>query len=174
MTTLLTERLKLRPFRASDAPALAAAHMDAETMRYFGYGVAASEAEAMERAETRIADYGEHWAERGYGTWALEDRADASFVGRCGLRYIDELGETELLYLIVRPRWRQGLASEASARALAFGFETCGLDEIVALAMPENIGSRRVMEKAGMRYADELRLWDIDLVRYRLRRDEFR
>jgi len=170
MTTLATARLRLRRFRDADVPSLAAAHLDAETMRYFPYGAAADAAEATRRAEAQVAAYEAHWAARGYGIWALEDRADGSFIGLVGLRFVDELAETELLYRIVRPRWRQGLASEAATRALSYGFEDRGLETIVALAMPANLGSRRVMEKLGMRCDGEARVWDTDLVRYVARR----
>lgn len=170
MTELLTSRLRLRRFRAADGPALAAAHLDAETMRYFPYGAARTEAEALARAEAQIAAYNAHWSARGYGVWALENRADGGFVGRVGLRWLEELGEVELLYLIVRARWRQGLASEAAARTLASGFDEAGLDRIVALAMPANLASRRVMEKVGMRCRDRVRIWGLELVRYAVAR----
>jgi RimJ/RimL family protein N-acetyltransferase len=46
--------------------------------------------------------------------------------------------------------WGHGYATEAARAALAFGFSEAGLDEIVALTVPDNIRSRRVMEKIGM------------------------
>jgi ribosomal-protein-alanine N-acetyltransferase len=46
--------------------------------------------------------------------------------------------------------WGHGYATEAARAALAFGFNALGLDEIVALTAPDNLRSRRVMERIGM------------------------
>ena len=166
MSRLATSRLVLRPFRPSDRPALAATHRDGETMRYFASGVATSDAEAARRAGEQIALYNDHWSEHGFGIWALEDKPDGALVGRVGLRWIAELDEVELLYLITRSRWGEGFAAEAGAAALAFGFRRIGLAEIIALAMPANRASLRVMAKLGMRYRRRQRVWQTDLVRY--------
>ncbi|MDP6708584.1 MAG: GNAT family N-acetyltransferase [Alphaproteobacteria bacterium] len=163
----------MRPFAEADIEALARLHLDSETMRYFPYGASPNIDEARARAMKQIAAYAAHWAERGYGIWALEDRLDGGFVGRLGLRFVDELGEIEILYLVARTRWGQGLASEAGQRALAFGFETAGLDRIVALAMPANAASRRVMEKLGMTREPDRTVWGHDLVCYALTRDSY-
>jgi ribosomal-protein-alanine N-acetyltransferase len=170
---LRTERLLMRPFCEADVEPLARVHLDAETMRYFPYGASPDIDEARARAAKQIAAYAAHWAEWGYGIWALEDRADGGFVGRMGLRFVDELGEAEILYLVVRERWGQGLAAEAGHRAFAFGFETAGLDRIVALAMPANAASRRIMEKLGMRREADRTVWGHDLVYYAIRRRDF-
>jgi RimJ/RimL family protein N-acetyltransferase len=173
MTTLLTSRLRLRPFRPSDTSDLAAQHLDPETMRYFTSGAAGGAAEAMRRAEAQVAAYADHWAAHGYGVWALEWRTDGKFAGRVGLRLIEELRAVELLYLIVRPHWGQGLASEAAEKALEFGFTDRGMVEIIALAMPGNAASQRVMAKIGMRREGEAHVWGHDLVRYATRREDF-
>jgi RimJ/RimL family protein N-acetyltransferase len=168
-----TDRLLLRPFRPTDLPALAAIHRDGDTMRHFGSGVATGDAEAARRAGEQIALYNEHWAEHGFGIWALEDRTDGAFLGRVGLRWIAELDAVELLYLIIRPRWGEGFAAEAGAAALAFGFQRIGLGEIIALAMPANRASLRVMEKLGMGYRCRQRVWQTDLIRCAIDRADF-
>ncbi len=173
MTRLTTERLALRAFRPADLPALAAIHLDRETMRHFTSGVATSEAQAARRAGEQIALYNDHWSEHGFGVWALEDKLDGAFVGRVGLRWLAELDAVELLYLITRPRWGEGLAAEAGAAALAFGFRQIGLGEIIALAMPANRASRRVMEKLEMRYQRRQRIWQAELVCYAIDRAGF-
>lgn len=140
-------------------------------MRFFPYGAAKTETAALERARTQIQGYARHWRERGFGVWALEDRADGGFVGRVGLRHVDELDEVEILYLIVRARWRQGLASEAGRRVPAFAFANLGLHEVIALAMPENVASRAVMAKLSMRHRNAVRIYGADLVCYAIGRD---
>jgi ribosomal-protein-alanine N-acetyltransferase len=74
-------------------------------------------------------------------------------LGRCGFCvFLDNTSEVELGYLLDKSYWRRGLATEASHASLKYGFEVVKLDRIVAIAKPENIASRRVMEKVGMKY----------------------
>jgi ribosomal-protein-alanine N-acetyltransferase len=87
-------------------------------------------------------------------------------IGHCGLLYLDEIAETEVVYALGRRYWGRGLATEAAGAALEFGFTRTRLERIIALAVPANIASRRVMEHLGMRYEAETRMFDLDLVRY--------
>ncbi len=56
---------------------------------------------------------------------------------------------------LARSWWGRGLATEGAQAALAYGFQHLGLSEIVSLTVPGNTRSRRVMEKLGMRYAED-------------------
>lgn len=58
----------------------------------------------------------------------------------------------ELGYRLRRDCWGQGLATEGAAALVDWGFRAAGYDRIVACAMAANHGSRRVMEKLGMRH----------------------
>ena len=58
--------------------------------------------------------------------------------------------DVEVLYALEQRHWGRGFASEAAARALGHGFEALGLDRVVAVARPDNHGSRAVMEKIGL------------------------
>ncbi len=55
---------------------------------------------------------------------------------------------------MLKEHWNKGYATEASIGLLKYGFKTIGLSKIVSSAHAENIPSRRVMEKIGMRYLD--------------------
>jgi RimJ/RimL family protein N-acetyltransferase len=68
-----------------------------------------------------------------------------------------ELGQAELGYRLGPDFWGQGYAAEAAQALVGFGFATLGLHRIYALCHPDNTGSRRVMEKIGMRYEGYLR-----------------
>src|SRR5215212_5509923 len=92
----------------------------------------------------------DYWNLHGLGLWAVEDQADGALMGQCGLFYLDKTTEIEVAYLLAQRYWGQGYATEAARAALRFGFETLGLDRIVAVVRPENAGSRRVLEKAGL------------------------
>jgi RimJ/RimL family protein N-acetyltransferase len=93
--------------------------------------------------------------EIGYTMWAVDDKASGSFIGQCGIRparSIDESAgsEIDLAYHFARQAWGKGYATEAAVAVLAEGLGPIGLDRIMAVALPENHGSWRVMEKAGM------------------------
>ena len=101
------------------------------------------------------------------------DRADGQVIGQSGLRFVDEVGETEILYAYSRSSWGRGLATEAGRATLDFGFEQTPLQRIVAYAVPDNTASTRVMEKLGMTDEGTDRLWDMDLVRYTIGRTDW-
>jgi RimJ/RimL family protein N-acetyltransferase len=162
-TRLETARLVIRTFEPGDAEAWLAMFADPEVRRFVP-----GPAPTMEDFQRAIE--GRHAMERegGYAMWALEEKRTGTFVGQCGLRPADSVWpqagapgppaeggrrEFDLAYHFTRACWNKGYASEAAVAVLAHGLGPLGLDCIIAVAMPENIGSWRVMEKAGMRYA---------------------
>ena len=95
-----------------------------------------------------------HQREHGFCFWAMENRADGTFVGTVGLgrvEYDAHFAPTvQIGWRVARPFWGRGYAPEAATTCLRFGFETLQLPEIVANTAPDNHRSRRVMEKLGM------------------------
>jgi ribosomal-protein-alanine N-acetyltransferase len=77
-------------------------------------------------------------------------------VGGCGL-HISGQGQGEIGYCFNRSYWGQGIAGEAAAALLEFGFNELNLHRIYATCRPENTGSARVMQKLGMKYEGHLR-----------------
>jgi ribosomal-protein-alanine N-acetyltransferase len=100
----------------------------------------------------------EHWNRHGFGLWLLRDRLTREMVGRGGLQstYAPGLVAVEAAWAIMPERWGQGLGTELARAALRVGFQWLELPEIVALTLPDNVASRRVMEKAGFRYEREI------------------
>ena len=68
------------------------------------------------------------------------------------------------------PFWGRGLATEGATASLRYGFEELGLDRIISIAVPENLASRRVMEKLGMTLCGETRFEGSDVVWYAVER----
>jgi RimJ/RimL family protein N-acetyltransferase len=90
--------------------------------------------------------------ERGYAMWAVDVKGTDSFIGQCGLYPAEGKGpEVELAYHYAPATWGHGYATEAAIAVLTYAFGSAGLDQVIALVMPENVGSWRVAEKAGMR-----------------------
>ncbi len=89
----------------------------------------------------------------GFGIEALIERASGTMIGWAGLavpHFLPEiLPAVEVGWRLAGP-WRgRGLATEAGAAAVEFGFTTGGLDRIVSIYEPENVSSGRVMERLG-------------------------
>jgi ribosomal-protein-alanine N-acetyltransferase len=96
----------------------------------------------------------QHWDDYNYGLWMLRDASDNRVAGRCVIRHllIDNVDEVELGYGFHVPYWGKGLATETAKELLRLGREKLRLPSLVAITRPENIGSRRVLEKAGLVY----------------------
>ncbi len=101
----------------------------------------------------------------------LRKEAD-QLIGFCGLRFIDETPEIEILYGLWPEFWRKGFATEAARAVLRYGFEVCGLDRIVAGADPPNSASLRVMERLGMKFDRQDRRNELEVIYYALTREE--
>jgi RimJ/RimL family protein N-acetyltransferase len=147
-TSIATERLLLRPWRASDRAPFAALNADPLVMESFPARLSAAESDAMaDTIEQRMAQQG------GWGLWAVEVPAVADFVGFVGLNPAQEtLGHpaVEIGWRLAAEHWGRGYAPEAARASLAHGFDSLGLEEIVAFTSTGNAKSRRVMEKIGM------------------------
>src|SRR6185369_13401928 len=103
-------------------------------------------------AERTIRHFHDTWAEHSVGPWAVCDREAGKLLGHCGLRYLPDFKGVEALWTLDPQCWGRGLASEAAAASLDFGFDQAGLKEIFAITLPTNLASRGVMENLGMRY----------------------
>jgi RimJ/RimL family protein N-acetyltransferase len=103
--------------------------------------------------------------------WLARDRETGEMVGRGGLQYTysARLNEVEAGWAIVPARWGQGLATEIARASIDTAFGPLGLLYIIALALPGNVASRRVMEKTGFVYEREVIHGGLPHVLYRRR-----
>jgi ribosomal-protein-alanine N-acetyltransferase len=178
LLTLETDRLTLRPYNQMDAEAI--------------YQVVGR----REIAETTVNI--PHPYPRGTVDWWINfineniknDRAyefgiflkqrPHAYIGNCGLPNLSKQhNHAEIAYFISPDYWNQGYAAEAAARIVEFGFKELQLERIHGRCMTKNIGSRRVMEKAGLKYEGlarhEILKWDIyeDVWNFGLIREEW-
>ncbi len=163
-----TPRLVIRSFTLQDAPALhERVFGDPEAMRFIPRGASPS----LDRTRASVERFMRHEREHGFGLWAVELKETGELIGDCGLFLVQGVGpEVEVAYHFGKPWWNKGYATEAASACLAFGFTECRLTEIIAICFPEHLASRRVMEKAGMKYVGPARYYDLDLVKYVKRR----
>ena len=164
--TLKTARLTLRSMTGEDAAALHRINQSEGVLRYFPNTVPPP----LEKVERFVAFQGRHWEQHAYGNWGVVPEGEAEIIGWAGLQFLPELNETEVGFLLDRPFWGLGYATEAAQASLQFGFAACGLDHVIALVHPENSASQRVIAKCGMAYQETLALWGIELRKYRVER----
>jgi RimJ/RimL family protein N-acetyltransferase len=162
---LETERLLVREFVEDDAGAFFAFNGDPDVMRYTGE----PPSESVEQVRRMIRDYPDY-REHGYGRWAVVYKPDDRIVGFNGLKYLDDLEEVDLGYRFRTDYWGRGIATESSLAIVRYGFETLGLDQIIALVMPQNTASIHVLEKLGMTYAEMVHYCQTQVQRWTLRK----
>jgi RimJ/RimL family protein N-acetyltransferase len=149
---LETERLALRAFTMADVDLVTELDSDPAVMRFINGG------RPTPRAEIE-ADYLPGWLAyyeryRGYGFWAAIERVSGEFIGWFHLRPPDgsRPGDVELGYRLRTASWGLGYASEGSRALVELAFAELGAERVFAETMAVNTASRRVMEKAGLRY----------------------
>ena len=143
---LQTRRLTLGPCRPSDRADFIDLERDPEVMRYLNGGHAVDH-EHVDPNATFLMPRGTE-----PHVWTARRTSSGAFVGWFCL-WPDSETVTELGYRLRRADWGQGLASEGAAALVDWGFTSNGYGKIVSGAMATHHGSRRVMEKIGMRHA---------------------
>jgi RimJ/RimL family protein N-acetyltransferase len=167
MVTLETERLLLRMFRETDLDAYAAMSADPEVMRYLGAGQPLTRADAWRQMAMLVG----HWQLRGYGVWAVEERASGALVGRIGLFNPDGWPGLECIWTLARAAWGKGYATEGARRALAYAFTELGLPRVISLIQPGNAASVRVAERIGERLEGRVTLFGSEALVYGISRE---
>ena len=147
-----TERLVLRRFTADDVDLLVELDSDPEVMLYINGGSPTPRREVEDDILPAFLAY--YRRGPGYGFWAMERSSDGTFLGWVHFRpdHNSPADEPELGYRLRRSAWGEGYAAEASRAVIDRGFNEFGVRRVVAFTMAVNLASRRVMEKAGLRY----------------------
>jgi RimJ/RimL family protein N-acetyltransferase len=149
---LETERLLLRRFTESDVANLHDLHGDPEVMRFINGGRPVPRDVIRNETLPRFLRAYERFA--WFGVWAAIERSTGEFVGWFEFYPRKDVGpdEVELGYRLRRSAWGKGYATEGSSALIRKGFTELGVQRVVAETMTVNAASRRVMEKAGLRY----------------------
>jgi len=156
----------LRPFTDADAEPMHRIFGAPDMLRYFP----SSDPPPLERVRAAIPKLLAHWDQHGFGLWAVTLGVTGDLLGRCGLQVIPETDETEVDFLLARDAWGRGFATEAAREAIRFGFDR-GIERIVGIVHPDNVASRRVLEKIGLASAGPARYFGMDCIRYAIERD---
>lgn len=156
------------PIQVSDLDFLAEIWADHEVTRFLpSQGVPISREHTKKALQSFVA----HWQQQGYGIWAIrENTSSFGMIGYCGLRHLGELDEVEVLYGLAREYWGRGIATQAVKASIFYGFNVASLDRVIAMTMPDNQASRRVIEKAGLYYEKQVHMFNLDVLYYSITR----
>jgi RimJ/RimL family protein N-acetyltransferase len=127
-------------------------YADPEVMRFLEDGYPLDRAAAFRSIAVHIG----HWHLRGYGQWALVERATGELVGRAGLWQPEGWPGLEVGWLLDRGSWGRGFATEAGRAAIDYAFGVVGARRVISLIRPGNHPSIRVAERLGESHQDTL------------------
>lgn len=144
-----TDRIILREFTIADYKDVYEFGSNLEVQKYTGDKIIESLNEAKELIKNV---WYEDYKQYGYGRWAVIYKPENKIIGFAGLKYLPEFNETDIGFRFLPEYWGKGLATEVSKEIIKYGFEKLNLEKIIGIAIPENIGSCKVLEKIGLSF----------------------
>lgn len=146
---IATERLVVRNWRDSDRAPFIAMNRDPAVREHLGPIQTPEQSNAAIDRLIAIAD------RHGHTFWALERRADAEFLGFCGLKIAPERipgieGAIEIGWRLRSDCWGQGYAREAAAASLDWAWANLPIDRVIAITTRANLASQGLMLRLGM------------------------
>lgn len=152
-----TSYLILRPIQQSDFDRLYDMYRNPIVMQSIDDGSILSREETLRRVEKDISQ----WAKYGFGGFMLIEKSTQLVTGYCGLRYSENAnpnlnGGIELGFMLDKPFWGKGFATEAVRVCIEIGFNKHCFKKIFASILSENIASQKVVTKAGMQHTQDV------------------
>lgn len=138
-----TERLTLRQFAPDDWRAMHEHYSDVECTR-FTFGRALTEGESWRAVASMVG----HWQLRGYGPYAVVEKASSAVLGTVGLWYPIDWPEPEIKWALLRKAWGKGYAQEAARAVQRLAIRALGTPPI-SLIGADNVPSIRVALAVG-------------------------
>ncbi|KFC33006.1 GNAT family N-acetyltransferase [Elizabethkingia anophelis] len=140
----------MRPFEETDAEGLFLLDSNPEVMKYVG-GVVSTE---IEQSQQMIEFIQNQYKENGVGRLAVIEKSSNILIGWSGLKYLTKeingmKNVYELGYRFLPEYWGKGYATETAIAALNYAFNEIKTDVVYAMAVTENAGSNRVLQKLG-------------------------
>jgi RimJ/RimL family protein N-acetyltransferase len=169
MLTLETARLTLRLFKPDDLDAYAEMCADPEVMRYINDGKTLT----REGTWRDMAMVMGHWQLRGYGLWAVEERATHQLIGRIGHWNPEGWPGFELGWMLGRRYWGHGFATEGARAALHHAFAVLNVRHVISLIYPDNAPSIRLAQRLGERFEGPAEINSIKLLKYGIDKSEY-
>jgi RimJ/RimL family protein N-acetyltransferase len=157
MRDITTKRLIIRPFSLDDDAFVLSLLNDPDWLRFIGdRGVRTREDARRQIADKYIASY----ARDGVGLMAVTLREAPAPVGMCGLIKRAGLADVDIGFAFLPEYRAQGYALEAARAVLAHGRDVLNIKRVVAITLPENTASIRLIERIGLRFESPVQLPD--------------
>ena len=166
---LQTARLILRSFREEDVDVMAELFANPDFMR-FSLGVYTERKQTVAFIEKVMG-----WDRASMPSqFAVVSRGEHAVIGYCGFHHHPEVpGEVEIGYRLHPDYWNRGLITEAARAVRDRGFADLKLPRVISLIHPENIPSRRVAEKNGMKVEKEITFRGFPTLVYSITREQW-
>jgi RimJ/RimL family protein N-acetyltransferase len=147
MIFLETERLLFRTHDAKDEADFVRMQMDSEVRRYMG-----GQAWPLEKAQNRFRNEYLGRPKRTYGLWATTLKNEEKYIGCCGLRPGSDRGKAHLGYILAKPYWGRGFASEAAKALINVAFTSLRLSRLQADVEQGHVVSEHILRRLGFQY----------------------
>jgi RimJ/RimL family protein N-acetyltransferase len=145
---LTTDRLQLRRWRETDRIPFQAINADPRVMEFMPGPL------SPQQSDDLIARIGRHFDRHGFGLYAAELLETEVLIGFIGLNIPSYdapfMPAVEIGWRLAADHWGRGLATEGARTVVDHAFDTLQLSSLVSFTVPDNLRSRRVMEKLGM------------------------
>lgn len=160
---LETDRLILREIVPTDADALFDLDSNPKVHTYLGN----KPVENIDHTIQIIKGIRQQYSKNGIGRWAIIDKKTGAFIGWTGLKLVNEkinshMDFYDLGYRLIEKYWGKGIATEAAKATLEYAFKNLNLGEVYGMCEIENIGSKNVLEKAGLSFIETFDLNGIE------------
>ena len=151
-----TERLILRELLPADAKGMFALNSNPNVLQYLGIQPITT----LDECRKSIRFIRDQYVRNGIGRWAVVLKDSYEFIGWSGLKFVDEMtinnhqNHYDLGYRFIEKFWGQGYGYESAQAIVNYGLQQLKIAKIHAFLNPNNIGSKRILEKCGLKYIE--------------------
>lgn len=168
-TMIETARLILRKMTLDDAPFFFKLNSNPNVVKYTGDGAFKNIKEAENITNYVISQYTKH----GYGRLLVIEKNTLLPIGWCGLKYHEDLRDTDIGYRFLEEKWGCGYATESAAACIKYGFDQLQLKRIIGRAAIDNVASINVFKKLNMIYEKTEHFPEHDAVVYEIKKENY-
>jgi RimJ/RimL family protein N-acetyltransferase len=165
-----TDRLIVRTYETDDAEADYQMYRDPDVWTYLGVNRPYTSIDDARAAIARRQTFDQE--KSGYGSWAVVVRDTGELIGTVLIAPLEEGPEIEVGYILAKRAWGMGYGTEVCRAAIAYGFRTLPVDQLVGVVFPENVASQNVITKAGMTFQGMRHTFGFDLRYYTVQRPD--
>lgn len=133
-----------------------------------GKWLSTSRGKTYEETKRTIEYFLEHWDKKGFGTWGVINKESGELLGHCGLNYLGDTKEVEVLYAFDPKAWGKGYGKESAKASIEYGFSKTNLERLIAVAKTDNVRSKGVIEGCGFKYIGNKEYFKLNLDCYEI------